>query len=134
MNSTNIVECDSATFEMRENYLYIKYKDESIIDLPEAKIQSSIILDLCDRKKVTFVIDLLGITTRIEDGARDFFANNAPYLKIRKAQAVLVNNIQSKLLTNFYIKFHKPQNQVKVFNNLPDALDWLKPSNCFIIP
>jgi hypothetical protein len=126
MNSTHIVECDSATFELRENYLYIKYKDECVIDLNEAKNQSDIVINICNNKKVSFVVDMLNISTRIDDDARRFYANDAPYLKFRKAQAVLVNNIQSKLLTNFYIKFHKPQNPVKLFDNLQDAEVWIK--------
>jgi hypothetical protein len=126
MNSTNIMECGSATFELRENYLYIKYKDECVIDLNEAKNQSDIVINICNNKKVSFVVDMLNISTRIDDDARRFYANDAPYLKFRKAQAVLVNNIQSKLLTNFYIKFHKPQNPVKLFDNLQDAEVWIK--------
>lgn len=126
MNSTNKKECDSATFELRENYLYVKYKDDSVIDLEEAKIQSMIIIDLCQGKKMPFVIDLLNINTRVDDDARRFSADDGPHTQIRKAQALLVNNIQSKLLTNFYIKFHKPKNPIKTFDNLHDALVWIK--------
>ena len=119
-------ECDSATFELKGNYLYIKYKAGSIVDLREANIQSGIILDLCQGKEFPFIIDFLDISARIDDDARRFFANDGPHIHLRKAQAIVVNNIQNKLLVNFYIKHHKPKNPSKVFDNLEDALDWIK--------
>lgn len=126
MTENSYKECDSATFELREDYLYIKYKSNSIVDLPEAKIQSEIILSLCNGKEMPFIIDFLNISARIDDEARQFFANDGPHIHLRKAQAIVVNNMQSKLLVNFYIKHHKPKNPTKLFDNLEDALDWIK--------
>lgn len=126
MNTVHKRACDSASFEIKSDYLYVKYKDDSIVNLDEAKTQAMIVIDLCKGKKMPFVIDLLGINTRIDDDARRFFADDGPHIQLRKAQAVLVNNIQSKLLTNFFIKYHKPKNPIKVFDNLKDALDWIK--------
>ncbi len=126
MVEKNKRECKSASFEMREGYLYIKFKDESIVDLSEAKIHEKHCLDLCKGKKVPFVIDGLNVTTDMDDEARQFFAESKPIVKVRKAQAVMVNLMQSKLLTNFFIKYHKPENPIKVFDNLKDALDWIK--------
>ena len=110
---------------MREGYLYIRFKDESIVDLAEARIHEKHCLDLCKGKKVPFVIDGLNVTTDMDDEARQFFAESKPIVKVRKAQAVMVNLMQSKLLTNFFIKYHKPENPIKVFDNLEDALDWI---------
>lgn len=126
MTEKDLRECDSATFELRDEYLYIKYKSNSTVDLTEAKIQSQIILDLCQGKEMPFVIDFLDISVRIDDASRKFFANDGPHIHLRKAQAIVANNIQSKLLVNFYIKHHKPKNPTKAFNNLVDALDWIK--------
>ncbi len=126
MTEKNYRECDSATFELRDDYLYIKYKDGSTVDLSEAKIQSRLILDLCKGKKMPFLINFLDTSVRIDDDSRQFFANFGPHIHLRKAQAIVVNNIQSKLLVNFYIKHHKPKNPTKLFDNLEDALDWVK--------
>lgn len=126
MTESNIRECDSATFELRDEYLYIKYKSNSIVDLPEAKIQSKHIIDLCQGKEMPFLIDFLDVSARIDDESRHFFANDGPHIHLRKAQAIVVNNMQSKLLVNFYIKHHKPKNPTKLFDNLKDALAWIK--------
>lgn len=125
MAKKNKRESKSASFELREGYLYIRFKDESIVDLPEAKIHAMHCVDLCQGKRIPFVIDGLDVTTNMDDEARQFFAEYKPMVKIRKAQAVMVNLMQSKLLTNFFIKYHKPQNPIKVFDNLEDALDWI---------
>jgi len=122
----NKKECKSASFEMRDGYLYIRFKDESTVDLHEAKIHAQHCIDLCNGIKTPFVIDGLDITTNMDDGARQFFAEYQPLVNVRKAQAVLVNIMQSILLTNFFIKYHKPKNPIKVFDNLDDALDWIK--------
>jgi len=126
LTGKNYRECDSATFEFRGNYLYIKYKNDSVVDLPEAKNQSKLILDLCQGKAMPFVIDFLNVSPRIDDDSRRFFAIDGPHIHLRKAQAIVVNNMQSKLLVNFYIKHHKPKNPIKLFDNLDDALDWIK--------
>ena len=126
MTEKNYRECASATFELRDDYLYIKYNNNSVVDLPEAKIQSEIILDLCKGKEMPFLIDFLDVSTRIDDEARRFFAKDGPHIHLRKAQAIVVNNMQIKLLVNFYIKHHKPKNPTKLFENLEDALDWIK--------
>jgi len=126
LTEKNKRECKSASFELREGYLYIRFKDESTVDLPEAKIHEKNCIDLCKGKKLPFVIDGLNITTNMDDEARQFFAESKPIVKVRKAQAILVNLIQSKLLANFFIKYHKPENPIKVFDNLDDALAWIK--------
>ena len=126
LTEKNKRECKSASFELREGYLYIRFKDESIVDLPEAKVHAKHCVDLCNGKITPFVIDGLDVTTNMDDEARQFFAEFEPMVKVRKSQAILVNNMQSKLLTNFFIKYHKPKNPIKVFDNLKDALDWIK--------
>ena len=94
-------------------------------DLTEANIQSEIILDLCQGEEMPFLIDFLDISTRIDDDARRFFAIYGPHIHLRKAQAIVVNSMQNKLLINFYIKHHKPKNPTKLFDNIEDALDWI---------
>lgn len=126
MTEIKIRECDSATFELRDDYLYVKYKNNSDVNLAEAKIQSALILDLCQEKKMPFLIDFLNVSVRIDDESRGFFANDGHHIHLRKAQAIVVNNMQNKLLVNFYIKHHKPKNPTKIFDNLEPALDWIK--------
>jgi hypothetical protein len=48
---------------------------------------------------------------------------NNPY---SKADAFVLNSIAQKILANFYVKINKPEGPTKFFNNLDEALIWLK--------
>ena len=41
------------------------------------------------------------------------------------AKAIIVKNIATRLVSNFFIRFNKPQIPVKVFENEKEALIWL---------
>ena len=124
--SNKIRTCDSAEIELKEDYLHIQFTDMSIIDLEEAKVVVNHIVELCDNKSYPFLTNGLGITIRMNNEARDYFASHKPLLKVRKAQALVVNNMPSKLLAGFYIKYHKPADPTKIFTKTEDALEWLR--------
>jgi len=110
---------------MREHYLYIRFKDDGLIDLSEAKIHAHHCIDLCNGKKMPFVIDGLDISMRMEEDARRFFTEYKPFVNMIKATAVLANITQIKFLARYYIKHHKTNHPIKVFDNLQDSLDWI---------
>lgn len=118
--------CDSAEIELIDGYIHVRFKDLSIIDLEEAKKVSNLIIELCKGTPYPFITNGLGITIRMNNDARDFFATFPPLTKVRKAQALLVNNMPSKLLANFFIKYHKPVNPTKIFTDMDSALKWIK--------
>lgn len=119
-------ESDSSYFERRKNYIYLRYKDGSAVDLEEAKIHAKFIIELCQGKKYPFILDGRDVHAKFSHDAREFFSNYEPLLKIRSAQAFLINNTPNRLLLKFYLKFHTPPNPVKVFNNLEEAEEWVK--------
>ena len=123
------MECFSTFFEKRDNYIYLRYKQYSSVDLDEAKEHAKILLKLCDGTRYPFILDGLNITAKFTKEARDFFSNHSPLLDLRLAQAFLINNTPNRLLLKFYLKFHPPSNPVKIFNNLPDAEQWIKQFN-----
>ena len=119
-------ESNSAYFERREKYIYLRYKDLSMIHLEEAKLNAKILIGLSEGKRYPIISDGLNIHARFSHKARDFYSTYKPLLKVRSAQALLVNNTPNRLLANFYIKFHTPPNPIKVFTKLEDAEDWIK--------
>ncbi|MCF8428644.1 MAG: hypothetical protein K9G64_00820 [Bacteroidia bacterium] len=48
---------------------------------------------------------------------------NSPY---SKADAFVLNSVAQKIMANFYIKINIPERPTNFFNNLDDALNWLK--------
>ena len=126
MNNNLKLESNSAYFEHREKYIYLRYKDLSMVHLEEAKINAEILIEMCNGKRYPIISDGLNIHARFSHKSRDFYSTYEPLLKIRSAQAFLINNTPNRLLANFYIKFHTPPNPIKVFTKLEDAEDWIK--------
>ena len=112
--------------EMREDHIYIQFVDLSVVDLEEARIIAKHIIDLCNGKAMPFISDGTGITIRMDNEAREYLATYAPLLRVRKGGAMIVNNMPSKLLAGFYIKYHKPPKPTKIFTNFEDALQWCR--------
>lgn len=117
---------DNARVELEDGFIHIKFSDMSIIGLEEAKQVADDIIELCDGTPYPFITNGLGITIRMNKNARDFFARYEALVKVRKAQALVVNNTPSKLLAKFFIKYHKPINPTKIFTNFDEALKWIK--------
>ena len=126
MTGSHLRESDFAYFERRENYIYVKHKANFKIDLDAAKIHADIILDLCNGNRYPVILDGRNIIAKISHEAREFISNFEPVIKVRSAQAILVNNTATRLLANFYLKFHKPKHPVKLFSNLDEAEEWIK--------
>lgn len=119
-------ESDFAYFERRKNYIYIRYKDFSRIDLAAAKMHAEIILELCDGKQYPFILDGLNAQANFSHDAREFISKYEPIVKVRSAQAIVVNSTPTRLLANYYYKFHKPKNPIKIFSKFEDAEDWVQ--------
>jgi len=114
---------------MREHYLYIKFKDDSVIDLTEAKIHAKHCIELCNGEKIPFMIDARGISVRMEEDARRFFMEFEPMLNAIKGTAIIVNITQTKFLARYYIKHHQTNHPIKIFDDSLEALSWLKTLN-----
>lgn len=119
-------ESNSVYFEHREKYIYLLYKDLSLIHLEEAKTNAEILIELCKGKRYPFISDGLNIHARFSHKAREFYSTYQPLLNARSAQAFLINNTPNRLLANFYIKFHTPPNPIKIFAKLDEAEKWIK--------
>ena len=120
------IESDFAIFERRESYIYIRYKDFSRVDLVAAKNHAELLLELCDGKRYPFILDGLNVQANFSHDAREFISKYEPIVKIRSAQAIVANNTPTRLLANYYYKFHKPKNPIKIFSKFKDALNWVK--------
>lgn len=120
------MESLSTYFEKRAGYIYMGYKGTAIIDLEEAKLMSEIYIELCAGEVYPTLMDGLNTNAKISHDARDYFANYQPLVDSRNAQAFVLNNIGNILLFKFYLKFHTPENPVKLFSNIKDAENWLK--------
>jgi hypothetical protein len=112
---------------IEEGLIVLKFKDDVVIEVEDAKEIDQIIYDqLALKKPFVILVDALDVASSITHEARDFFSKDKLIMETRKAQALIVNNLQTKLLANFYMKFHKPKNPIKVFKNYDLAYQWIK--------
>lgn len=97
---------------------------------PGAEITGEVAVQLLELAKKTYVeseyfrviIDLRTNPT-ITSEARDFAAGNTQ--SFISAYAILVDELAMKLVGNFFINFHKPEQPTKIFTNEKEARKWL---------
>ncbi len=104
----------------------LKFDDNYEVELKDAKEVDKAFIDLLGNRRFSVVLDARNQYSSITNDARDFFANDPEILHLRKKIAIVVNNIHTKLLANFFVKFNKPQTPTKIFNDYDKALKWLK--------
>jgi len=112
---------------IEESLVLLEFKNNVIIEAEDAKeIDQEIYYNLIDGKNFVVLTDARNIDSSITHEARFFFSEDKLVLAIRKAQALVVNDIHTKLLANFYMNFYKSKDPVKVFNDYHRAFVWLK--------
>jgi len=113
---------------LEEGFVVLEFKNNVLLELEDAKEIDQLIYDeLVNGKPFVALIDGRDVDSSITHEARDFFSKDELVLEIRKAHAIVVNSSPTKLLANFYMKFHKPINPIKIFNDFNEAYKWIKP-------
>jgi len=105
-------------------FLWIRHKSNVTLELDDAMNQVKEIAHICENKKTPFLIDVRVVNWDAPKEVRKFHATNKELLRTRKAEAILVNSMGLRMLANFYNKFNKPPNPVKVFTNEANAIRW----------
>jgi len=109
-----------------EGYTLLVFKDKVNFELEDAIEVDELTYEMVKGKPFVTLVDARNIRSNISHEARDFFAKNEKISKIRKGQSIIVNSLHTKLLANFYMKFHKPENPVKIFNDYDKADKWIQ--------
>ena len=111
---------------IEEGFTLLIFKDKVNFEVKDAIEVDEITYDLIKGGSFVTLVDARNIRSSISHEAREFFASNKKITKIRKGQAIVLNNLHTKLLANFYMKFHKPKNPVKIFSDYDKAEKWIR--------
>jgi len=112
---------------VKKGFIILEFKNNVLLELNDAiEVDEVIVNKLVDNMPFVVLVDARDVTSSITPKAREFFANDEMVLKIRKAHAIVVNSLHTKLLANFYMKFHKPINPIKIFSDYDKAIDWIE--------
>ena len=109
-----------------EGFALAKVKDNVDCDLEGAIEIDDLTYETVEGKPFVILIDARDIRSSLTHEAREYIATNKKIAGIRKAQAIVVNNLHIKILANFYMNFHRTSNPVKVFSDYSKAEKWLK--------
>ena len=111
---------------IEEGLVLLQFKDKIDFEVNDAIEVDESIISLVEGKPFVILIDSRDIRSNMSHEAREFFATDKKIINIRKAQAIVVNNLPSRLIAKFYMTFHKPANPIKIFSDYLQAEDWIK--------
>jgi hypothetical protein len=121
MTSINSEKTIVSLIENNIIHIHLKSNQEIALNDAEEVLESMGIVG--EGKKYPVFIDV-GEFVSIDDDVRVFSASKAGNI-YTIADAIAVDNIAQKLLTNFYLKNDHPKVPTKIFSNKHDALAWL---------
>lgn len=108
----------------RRGFLWIQHRSNIRFELEDAIKQESEIIEFCENKTIPFIVDVRVNNWDAPKEVREFHATSKGLLRIKKSEALLVNNLGIRILANFYSRINKPPNPAKVFNDELDAIKW----------
>ena len=120
MNKSEAIETSIGYHYVEEDVLYIVFKEGLCIDVEESK-EARLILQ--EGKSMKVLVDSRGLF-QITKEARAYAAEPKS-AEMSSAMAIVIGSLGTRLLTNFFIKFNKPNGSVRMFNSIEKALEWL---------
>ena len=121
-----IIELDKAFIELLEgNVVLLKFKEDGIFELRDAIEANKAIYSIVKGKPFLSLVDAR-VYGSISADAREFFAKDTLTKDIKVAEAIVIDNLPSRLFAKFYIRLSRPANPVKIFSDINVAELWLQ--------
>lgn len=111
---------------LQHNLYLLKFDDDYEVELEDAIEIDQAFINITNNQPFCVVVDARNRYSSASNDARNFFANDPEILPIRKKIAIVVNNMPTRIIANFFVKFNRPQTPTKVFNDYNKAIEWLK--------
>jgi hypothetical protein len=117
------IELQNCTLTNDGHVIILSIKDGALFDIAEIREMIRVATDLAENKPYVLLSDARVYFTITPEGRKiSADKKEAPLLK---ANAVLVNNLPSRLVANFFANFNKPHFRFRVFTNEKKAMTWL---------
>ncbi|MCB0400929.1 MAG: STAS/SEC14 domain-containing protein [Flavobacteriales bacterium] len=107
-----------------EGVLHIVFKKGVDVGLEDMQESKQARIELQQEKKMKVLVDATDLTF-ITDEARAFAAQKEN-AAMSEAMAIVSRSLPITILTNFFIKFNKPETPTRMFRDRNSALNWLK--------
>lgn len=109
---------------MPEGFFYVRMKNGSNSTIASVKESQDLITKIQPEGNI-FIMAFAGIGSTSDDDIYDFISNG-DFAKRVKAQAIIVNDLATRLMGNLFIRYIKKQRNIKMFSKQADAEAWLK--------
>ncbi len=113
---------------LQDKLYLLKFDDDYEIELEDAIEIDQAFIKITNNQPFCVVLDVRNKYSSVSNEARNFFANDPEILAIRKKIAIVINNMPTRIIANFFVRFNQPQTPTKVFNDYDKAIDWLSES------
>lgn len=119
------VEIPEAFVRLRsDGIVYVYYKKNVMLDVELQMRMDRLFKEITGNRKAGFIFQSEESVVLTEEARK-----NA--IRLEKdsavgASAIVVSNLASRILANFFIKMHKPEVQHKLFGSVDEAIKWLK--------
>nr|WKN36832.1 hypothetical protein K4G66_31185 [Tunicatimonas sp. TK19036] len=118
-----VFENDYVSFHFDNGILYGKYK-VSTIDLATAKIATDFRKEITGGVKVPAVADI-SCVKHVDKSTRTYFSS-VEAGKDLIALAIILSNPVTRMIGNFFLKFHRPEYPFRFFTDLEQATLWIE--------
>lgn len=119
------IEIPEAFIRMRsDNIVHVFYKENVTLDIGLQMRTNDLFRQITANKKTNFIFEAdegFVLTPDARDNAKDI-EHDSPVA----ASAIIVKNLPSRIIANFYVKVVRPRINHKIFGNVADAAKWLK--------
>jgi hypothetical protein len=118
------IETESVNFSFEKDILYIVYKKDIDVKLAHIKDNVGIRKRIQKNDKLLLFVDFRDAWQISEDAKK--FLGSKEVTDLNVAMALLVDDLNSMLIANFFVKFNKPASPTKIFNSKVKAIEWLE--------
>ncbi len=122
----SIIETNRIVVELRsDGIVHVHIKDRVTIDLDCQSEMKRIYWETTNilRPFIFTSGEFLSLTREAQKNAKNM-ENDVPVA----SSALIVHNVAQKLMADFYYKFDRPKNPIKVFKDFDKGIEWLKNS------
>jgi hypothetical protein len=121
----NQIEIPEAFMRLRSDGLvHVYYKENTTLDVELQTRMVALYWQLTNNQKANFIFEAdegFFLTKEARENSIQL-ESHTPV----KASAVIVTNLASRIVANFFIKMNKPKIKYKLFGTVEEAAKWLK--------
>lgn len=126
MDFVKEIEHDKCVITLYNNCIVkIRFKDCISFELEDAIEANQTMFNIADGTPYLSLVDSINIRSEISNEAMLHFAKHPLTKGVRVAEAIIINSLHNRILANFYAKFTKSHNPVKVFSKMDNGIKWL---------